>query len=398
MKKQFVICLLRVAVLLLCVTASAQKAPVRAGATLSHQVALRHPGIPSNKPKTYTLYQIRNQKGFPTGYTMVVDSVICMEKTCQIINVKMVWDAMGGYLRYELEKGKVLEKGVPLGKSKALLDKAASYKGVPFTDADYSKLDQILRDDRSILSTQRLGDMSVVGDNANLDGVTGATPMAMKEAVVEGASLTCFQLWHWANGEIVEVAKELTHLSCSEDLLRSFLCSDQPHYILFALEHLTRHKQFSPSVVKAVNKVMRGGDHDRIEPSLAYLKEAMPEAQYYNNLAVMFNESNSKRRIHLLELLEFEKKLPGTLFDKMSAALPSMNTYYEFHRLLRLTEKHKHVSQLMFTRASRLLERNNFFIARRAFWYLEKQTLDEQIKNRMQAFRDKCRKERRILN
>ena len=398
MKKQFLICLLQVAVLVLCLTASAQKAPVRAGATLPHQVALRHPGIPSNKPTTYTLYQIRNPKGFPTGYTMVVDSVICLEKTCQIINVTLFWDALGGYQRYELEKGKFLEKGGPLGKSKALLDKAASNKGVPFTDADYRKLDQILRDDRSILSTQRLSDMSVVSDNANIDGVTGATPIAMKEAVVEGASLTCFQLWHWANGEIVETAKELTHLSCSKDLLHSFLLSEKPRFVLFALEHLARHKQFSPSFVKAVNKVMRGGDHDRIEPSLAYLKEAMPEAQYYDNLAVMFNESSSKRRIHLLELLEFEKELPGTLFDKMSAAFPGMNTYYELHRLLRLVEKHEHVSQRILTQVSRLLENDNFLIARKAFWHLEKQTLDEQIKNRMQAFRDKCGKEGRVLD
>ena len=294
MKKQFLICLLQVTVLLLCVTASAQKAPVRVVGRFPHQVALRHPGMPSNKPMTYTLYQTRNQKGFPTGYTMVVDSVICMEKTCQVINVKMVWDALGGYLSYELEKGKFLEKGVPLDKSKALLVKAASYKGVPFTDADYRKLDHILRDDRSLLSTQRLSDLSVVSDNANIDGVTGATPKAMKKAVVEGASLTCFQLWHWANGEIVETAKELTHLSCSKDLLHSFLLSEKPRFVLFALEHLARHKQFSPSFVKAVNKVMRRGDHDRIKPSLAYLKEAVPQAKYYDNLAVMFNNAASE--------------------------------------------------------------------------------------------------------
>ncbi len=398
MKNQFVICLLQVAVLLLCVTASAQKAPVRAEATLAHQVALRHPGITSTKPKTYTLYQIRNQKGFPTGYTMVVDSVICMEKTCQVINVKMVWDAMGGYLRYELEKGKVLEKGVLLDKSKALPDKAAFYKGVPFTDADYSKLDQILRDGRSILSTQKLSDMSVVGGNANIDGVTGATPIAMKKAVVEGASLTCFQLWHWANGEIVETAKELTHLSCSKDLLHSFLLSEKPRFVLFALEHLARHKQFSPSFVKAVNKVMRSGDHDRIKPSLAYLKEAVPKAKYYDNLAVMFNKSSSKSRIHLLRLLELEKELPVAMFDKMSAAFTGMKTYQELHRLLRLVEKHEHVSQCVLTQVSQLLDNDNFLIARKAFWYLEKKTLAEQIKNRMQVFRDKCEKEGRILN
>ena len=82
----------------------------------------------------------------------------------------------------------------------------------------------------------------------------------------------------------------------------------------------------------------------------------------------------------------------------MSAAFPGMNTYYGLHRLLRLVEKHEHVSQRILTQVSRLLENDNFLVARKAFWYLEKQTLDEQIKNRMQAFRDKCRKEGRSLD
>ncbi len=39
---------LQLAALLLCLTLSAQKAPVRAGTTQPHQVALRHPGTPSD--------------------------------------------------------------------------------------------------------------------------------------------------------------------------------------------------------------------------------------------------------------------------------------------------------------------------------------------------------------
>ena len=398
MIKQFLISLLQVAVLHLCVTAPDQTAPIRGEKTVPHQVALRHPGTPLAKPAAYTLYQIRDQKGFPTGYRMVVDSVICLENRCEVINVTLHWDALGGYQRYELEKGKVLEKGAPDEKPKPFLEKDASYKGIPFTAADYKKLDQILSDDRSILRTQKLRDMSAAPDDADVDGITGATPKAIKDAVVEGASLTCFQLWHWANGEIVQTAKELTHLSCSEELLHSFLLSGKPRFVLFALEHLTRHKLYSPSIVKEVNKVMRDGDLDQIEPSRAYLKEALPEVQYYDHLAVMFNESDSKRRIQLLELLEQETKLPGTLFDKMSEALPGMTTYYELHRLLRLFEKHKHVSQHMHKQASRLLEHDNFFMARRAFWHLEKQSLDEGTKNRLQAFRDKCKKEGRVLD
>jgi len=326
---------------------------------------------------------------------MVVDSVVCMEKNCEVISVTMFWDALGGYQRYELEEGKILEKGVLADKDKT---KPPSYKGVPFTDADYEKLDRILKDDSSILSTHKLSDMSVARDKDNIDAVTGATPIAMKKAVDQGASLTCFQLWHWAHGDIVKAAAELTHLSCSEDMLRSFLCSDQPHYVLFALDHLKRHKLFSPSVAKEVDKAVRSGDHDMVDSGLVYLKEALPKAQYYDNLATIFIESNPNRRIHLLKLLNLEKELPGTLFDKMSSALASMKTYYELHLFLRLVEKHEHVSQPILTQSSQLLESTNFFIARRAFWYLEKQTLDSQVKTRVRVFSEKSRKEGRLLH
>jgi hypothetical protein len=382
-------------VVLLCLPGCAQEAPLGDGSGLRHEVVLHHPGNLSKAPKTYTLHQIRNQKGFPTGYKMVVESVVCMEKNCEVISVTMFWDALGGYQRYELEKGKVLEKGVLAGKDKT---KPVSYKGVPFTDADYKKLDRILKDGSSILSTRKLSDMSVARDKNDIDAVSSATPIAMKNAVVQGASLTCFQLWHWANGEIVEVAKELTHLSCSEDMLHNFLLSDKPHFVLFALEHLKRHKLFSPSIVKEVGKVVRSGDREMVDPGLVYLKEAMPKAQYYDNLATIFNESHSKRRIHLLKLLSLKKELPGTLFDKMSSTLASMKTYYELHLFLRLVEKYEYVSQPILTQSSQLLESTNFFIARRAFWYLEKQTLDSQVKTRVQAFREKSRKEDRLLH
>ena len=333
-------------VVLLCLSGCAQETPPSDSSELEYEVVLHHPGNLSKAPQTYTLHQIRNSKGFPTGYRMVVDSVVCMEKNCEVISVTMFWDALGGYQRYELKKGEVLEKGVLAGKGKT---RPASYKGAAFTDADYQKLDRILNDGSSILSTQKLSDMSVARDKNDIDAVTSATPKAMKNAVVQGASLTCFQLWHWANGDIVEVAKELTHSSCSEEMLHSFLRSDKPRFVLFALEHLKRHKLLSPSVVKEVGKVVRSGDSDMVDSGLAYLKEAMPKDQYYDNLATIFKESSSKRRIHLLKLLSLKKELPGTLFDKMSSTLASMNTYYELHLFLRLVEKHEHVSPSILT-------------------------------------------------
>ncbi len=47
--------------------------------------------------------------------------------------------------------------------------------------------------------------------------------------------------------------------------------------------------------------------------------------------------------------------------------------------------------------AARLLDDQNFFIARRAYWHLEKQTADAQIMNRMRRFYERCSKDGRLL-
>ena len=194
----------------------------------THKVQLRHSGINSNKPKGYTLYQTRDSEGLITGYTMVVDSVVCKEAVCEVVGVTMAWDALGKYEDYRLEK-----EGTHLEKVEADWEDKAAPDGVPFTDADYKKLDQILKDRHSALQTQTLESMSPGSQNDEVDVVSGATPLNLKEAVVEGAALTCFHLWHWANGEVGAAARELTQKSCNEKLLNSFLFSDKPHYVLF---------------------------------------------------------------------------------------------------------------------------------------------------------------------
>ncbi len=368
---------------------------VHAQRTVPHRIVVRHPGIAKNAPTSYTLSQALDRHGHPTGYSMVVDSVICADNLCKVVQVTMTWDALGAYQSYALAGGTVLEK--------ARIDKErpsrSDQEWSAFTRADHSKLDRILRDSSSVLRTERVSGLTGYRDKSRVDGVTGATPITLREAVVEGAALSSYHLWHWANGEVGAAARKLTHERCSEDLLRDFLCRDEPHYVLFALEHLRRHKLFTPSLVPAVIEGMSGGDHDRIDLGLAYLRSAIPdEDAFYDKLATLFAESNGRGRIHLLGVLDSEKKISGAHFDKMTLGLKDTDSYYELHLFLNLVEKHKYVSKQILTQALSFMESGNFFVARRAFWYLEKQTLDEPMTHRVKAFQEQNEKDGRVLH
>jgi|TARA_B110000908_G_scaffold64590_1_gene78522 hypothetical protein len=366
----------------------------------SYEIELRHPGINSNKPKIHTLYQIQDAHGLIIGYSMVVDSVICKEATCEVVNVTMTWDALGQYQSYKLDEGIELEKVKIPKKKKTIESKVNSYAAIPFSSADNKKLDQILKEKHSPLKTRTLENVTNVHkENEDIDFVASPTPPTIKNAVIEGAALTCFHLWHWANGDVVKATKELTHQSCSEKQLSHLVASEKPHYVLFALEHLIQHKLYSLKIVKLVNDQMQNeAQQSIIDLGYLYLNNAIPsKEQFQDNLATIFSQSNNHSRILLLQLLEAKKELPDALIEKMITSLPLMKDYDEINAFLNMLEKLNYASPAVLTNSAKVLENNNFFIARRAYWYLEEKSLDKQNSDLVLKFREKSLKEDRNL-
>ncbi len=376
-----------------------------------YRMVVKHPGIDANKPRPYTLFQSLDERGCPVGYSMEVDSVVCLDALCKVVKVRMDWDALGGYRGYSVADGSVLEKALVSDGNAATKKRAWTglAGGIPserdqawaaFSEADHAKLDRILRDRSSVLRTQRMSELTGYRDKSRVDGISGATPLTLREAVVEGAALSSYHLWHWANnGEVVAAARERTHQNCSAELLQSFLTRDDPDFILFALEHLQRHQLFAPSFVSQVLEVMSRGDHALIDAGLAYLRSALPDADaFYEKLARLFKQSDGETRVYLLELLGAEQAISGAQLDRFSEGLMEIDTYYELHLFLNLLEKHQHVSEPLLMEVSRFLENGNFFIARRAFWYLEKLSLNEPMAERLTAFQEKCARENRTLH
>lgn len=352
--------------------------------TTPHHILVKHPGFLSKDPMPYTLYQIKNQEGFPTEYTMVVDSVICLHEQCEIIKVTMVWDALGQYDRYELLPGTTLTKSPekPSGKQSNWREES-----LPFTEKDYDKLDSLLRDTSSILKDHTIESISPAVKSDEVDAITGATPQTLRQSIVRGAAYTCYNLWHWAHGEVTAIAKGLTHNRCDKALLNHFLASDQQHYVEFALDHLRQHRVFNPDTVKNVKEIISKGNAKHTELGLAYLEEAMADTTlFYSTLVEIFSSCKTDGRLHLLDYLTAKENLPASLYEALSVHFSDLTTYYEVHRLLGLIENQAAISPKILLNISELLQNNNFFIARRAFWFLREQELDDELTLRIQTF------------
>ena len=71
--------------------------------------------------------------------------------------------------------------------------------------------------------------------------------------------------------------------------------------------------------------------------------------------------------------------------------MPKFNSHHELHLLLALITSRGAGSDEINQNAARLLKHKKFFVARRAYWYLKKQTLSPDVKAQVDAFHKKHR-------
>ena len=161
----------------------------------------------------------------PVGYEADLNMPVCDDKLCANVYLKIYWDLAGNYSRFDTISGKALTK----------------FDHKPFTDADYKKLDQILKDRNStlrILEKNDLIDKSVKLRATTVDAVTGATPKTIKNAVVEGAVYSSYALWHFVNGSVKDSIRSFTFRIYSEKMARRMLESNNFETQLFALRQM----------------------------------------------------------------------------------------------------------------------------------------------------------------
>lgn len=123
-----------------------------------------------------TIDVVLDEEDLPLYYQSEVFTPVCGAGECLPIRINLFWTLAGSYLKYNLPEGEILTK----------------VEHIPFTEADYTKLDAVLRN-RSSTLRYLLGDSSVFSEH--VDGVTGPTSRASKRDFVEGAIYTSLTLY-----------------------------------------------------------------------------------------------------------------------------------------------------------------------------------------------------------
>lgn len=195
----------------------------------------------SEAGETYQLVLVYDRENDPAYFFRDVFTPVCLDSVCKPVRIKLFWDLLGNYLRYEVPADEPLTK----------LDHEE------FTPEDHARLQAILSNENSLLKDFKLEDLVDARTqhlSDSVDAVTGATKNTVKSEVIEGALYTCYTLWHLVHGPVMNEIQKISQTKLDNQMLHRFLRSVNFHYVYFALdevmdEHGLIREGFFPDVL-----------------------------------------------------------------------------------------------------------------------------------------------------
>lgn len=173
------------------------------------------------------IIELTNERGIPIWFGRKVRKVVCLTGECQIANLWLFWNGLGNYLGFQLYNNEPLTKT----------------DHVNFTPDDYMKLHWILSDSTSILKKLKQEDLTTKSnENQQVDGISGATELSLKEYLVENAAYTCHSLWHTVYGNTQNIVKSLLLQKINPDYLRAVFDHDNIELKIRSIEHIAADK------------------------------------------------------------------------------------------------------------------------------------------------------------
>lgn len=342
------------------------------GNTTRHTVQINHPGISLTESTERTLFEIKNEQGHSKEFYMNVETVVCGDSHCRIDTIQIYWDALGFFDRLVLPMGVELEKA----------------EGEHFKQSDYNKLNTILANKNCSLKDVYKEEVVGTETTEGIDAYSGATIILNTNDYVEGAVWTCYTLWHWANGDIFSIIRNITSEHLSIDDLVVLLKKENTAEKIFGLEQMINHKYYQPQVINLILESAPNSNYKFSKLTIEYFKSS--PSLYFDSMKNLIKSGNQKQRLlYLNSVLETKKNAPTDFYESISQLLPKWNDYPSVNSFLTILENKNisipSINQSIIT----LLDKENFVIARRAFWFLQNQNLNPKQQEKIRSFQNK---------
>lgn len=336
--------------------------------TIEHKVSIKHPG--ENERINGVLVELPKADGLHSVYYMDVESVICHLNYCKVIPVRIFWDDLGVFQKYTLKKGKALEK----------------YKDDVFDDEDYIKLTSIMSNKESPYKDVYIDEIiSVVDTNDDIDAYSGETAIVLDpKDTVQGAALTCFTLWHWANNkDVTRIINTITAQSASDEQLINFLSASKKHALISVQQGIKR-RLYTPTFTAAVTEKLLS-DKSMFKSAIDYI-EKDSSTGYSKTIKKLVNKGDEAVIIAALNSLKKQKHyLPKSFFDELCLDTQILESYPVLSNYLELMTVQNPNSEIIADQIIPLLE-GSFINARAVYWFLSNQKLSKSHQKQLDLF------------
>ena len=185
------------------------------------------------------IYVKLDSLGIPECYHARIFTPVCETERCYAIEIDFYWDLIGRFMGYDTIPGQGLTK----------LDH------IPFTEADYNKLDGILANSNSPLASFSKEELVKNTRSSELDGFTGATIREIKDAIVNGAVYSCYTLWHIANGVVVDSLQKATAQMFNRSLVNKLVDQNNQEVYYFLIDNFSDEdfRSYLPEVLISIS-------------------------------------------------------------------------------------------------------------------------------------------------
>jgi len=306
------------------------------------------------------LYEYIDDKNITQCFGREIFRAVCADTSCKPLRLWLYWDVIGDFLGYELPEGVELEKD----------------EDSVFTKKDYEKLTEVLQNPVSILNIYKRDELvskTEEKDAVSIDGMTGATIAAIKDAVVENAAHTTYTLWHIVYGETRSKIKELVAQRQDTSFLLHMLNSSKSSYQLWAIDQiktkrLLQDQHFYPVIIDILN----GKDETVAECALdLFEKNDLIDSKIQYDLYRVFDRSSVSMKFNTLRRLSQAETLNQEIIIKLLEDFIENDLGPDiFTHIMDLTANIKKPNELLLSKLISLLSHPNFYVSRKVYMYL----------------------------
>ncbi len=296
----------------------------------------------------------RYSDGLLHSYARRIHSEVCMEKECRPLDVILYWSLTGRYLGFELPEGEFLSKT----------------DHVKFQENDYQQIHKLLSDPISPLGNYSLNELVPVV-NDDIDAVSSATNLNVKDYIVDGAVYTTYVIWHLVHGICKDEIQETTKLELDEKILIEIFSSENKDDIVWALDNIPSQIEWNDKLVSQLLILVNNENFMVAERAIRIFDyDLLANEKVQLQLFSSFNERGYLMKRRILECLEDVPVLSPSIKNELINGLPEYNGSL-VKNILGLLSIHRPATIDDELAIASLMNHNNRYIARKAFQFFE---------------------------